>query len=117
MLQLAAARGGSMCAVAAHCPQQRRLQLPAVARQQRPARLARRTAIRASLTDSSEEQQQQEAPSSPPSPSSKSDIKQTMADLDALLGIEPEKEEAQQVGRRDPAVPLPPAAASTHIPT
>jgi hypothetical protein len=63
----------------------------------------------ASLTGSSEETEQQQSAVSveaaPSSSAAKPSIQQTMADLDALLGIEEKKEEevAPQVGGWRPA--------------
>ena len=64
----------------------------------------------ASVTGSSEETDQQVV-ATPSAPAAKPDIKQTMADLDALLGIEDKpEEEAPQVG--GPAL----AAAAAAVP-
>ncbi len=72
-------------------------QQPLAASPRRRSRPLRRLAT-ASLTGSSEEteQQQQQPPAAPPVPK-KPSIKQTMADLDALLGIEDKPEEPVQV--------------------
>lgn len=106
------------CQRVAAGPQQRPLlrlapgsgSLHLTSRQQRRPAGRRAAAARASLTGSSEEQAAAAAPPSPPADSSSSsgagpveakpDIKQTMADLDALLGIDPEKEAAEKVRLR-----------------
>ena len=98
-------------------------------RQQRRAAGRRAAAARASLTGSGEEQAAAAAaPPAPPAGGSSSsssssvaeapaveakpDIKQTMADLDALLGIEPEKEAPQVRPAQEPPPPCRRGAAS-----
>lgn len=97
---------------------------PLLASRRAQSRLARQQGrslrlVTASLTGSSEDSSAGATTAAPSTSGPKPSIKQTMADLDALLGIEEEKQEEPQVGRwlewsraPLPLLPLPPAAAA-----
>lgn len=93
----------------------RRAQSRLVRQQGRSLRL-----VTASLTGSNEDSAAGATTAAPSASGTKPSIKQTMADLDALLGIEEEKEEKPQVGRwpgrRLVPLPLPPLPPPSLLP-